>query len=294
MNNIDLVYLDGKFLPAKDAKISPFDRGFIFGDGIYEVIPVFGGQGFRLAEHLQRLTNNLAAISITNPHTQDQWIGIINNLIDNVVTNFPDVIDQMVYIQITRGVAPRDHAFPGNIPPTVFAYADTAPVTKSEYTEHGASAITCADNRWQRCEIKATSLLANVLLRQQAAEANVTEAILIRDNFLTEGAASNIFIVKDKLIRTPPKSEQILPGITRDLLVELIKKSKFTGEETMITEQELLDADEIWMTSSVKEILPVTMLNGNKVGNGPAGPVYKNILEIYRAYKQSVRDGFAA
>ena len=293
MNNIDLVYLDGKFLPAKDAKISAFDRGFIFGDGIYEVIPVFGGHAFRLAEHLQRLTNNLAAISITNPNTQDQWAGIINKLIDNVVSNFPDILDQMVYIQITRGVAPRDHAFPGNIPPTVFAYADTAPVTKPEYTEHGVSAITCPDNRWQRCEIKATSLLANVLLRQEAAEKNVTEAILIRDNFLTEGAASNIFIVKNKLTRTPPRSEQILPGITRDLLIELIGKNGLPGEETMITEQDLLDADEIWMTSSVKEILPVTLLNGNKVGDGRAGPVYKNMLDIYRAYKQSVRDGSA-
>lgn len=294
MNNINLVYLDGNFIPAKEAKISAFDRGFIFGDGIYEVIPVFGGRPLRLAEHLRRLEKNLKAICITNPHDHNQWQEIIAKLIESVVTTHPEFTDQMVYIQITRGVAPRDHVFPAQISPTVFVYADTAPVTKSDLIKNGVNAITCADIRWQRCEIKSTSLLANVLLRQQAAEASVTEAILIRDKFLTEGAASNIFTVKDNFIRTPPKSEQILPGITRDLIIELMTKNKLPGDESMITEQELMDADEIWMASSVKEILPITLLNGARIGSGQAGPVYKNILKIYQNYKQSVRDGFTS
>jgi len=293
MNNIDLVYLDGKFIAAKEAKVSVFDRGFIFGDGIYEVIPVFGGHPLRLAEHLRRLENNLKAISIGNPHNQDQWQEIITKLIASVAANHPEFTDQMVYIQITRGVAPRDHVFPAKVTPTVFVYADTAPVANPEYLKNGVQAITHADTRWQHCEIKSTSLLANVLLRQQAAEANVTEAILIRDNFLTEGAASNIFIVKNNIIRTPPKSEQILPGITRDLIVELIQKNNLAGEENMISEQQLQDADEIWMTSSTKEILPITRLNGKKVGSGQAGPVHKKMYKIYQDYKQSIRNGSA-
>lgn len=278
-------------MPANEAKISAFDRGFIFGDGIYEVIPVFGGHPLRLAEHLQRLENNLKAIRIKNPNTNDEWKKIISKLIESVATKHPEFSDQMIYIQITRGVAARDHVFPAESTPTVFVYADTAPVTNPDYLINGVHAITCADTRWQHCEIKSTSLLANVLLRQQAAEASVTESILIRNNFLTEGAASNIFIVKNDVIRTPPKSEQILPGITRDLIVELIEKNKVAGEESMITEQELLDADEIWMTSSTKEILPVTQLNGNKVGTGQAGPVHEKMFKIYQDYKQSIRDG---
>lgn len=294
MNNIDLVYLDGNFIAAKDAKVSVFDRGFIFGDGIYEVIPVFGGHPLRLAEHLKRLDNNLKAIRIANPNNDDEWQKIISKLIESVTTNHPEFADQMVYIQITRGVAPRDHVFPAQVTPTVFVYADTAPVTNPDYLKNGVHAITNTDTRWQNCEIKSTSLLANVLLRQQAAEASVTESILIRDNYLTEGAASNIFVVKNNIIRTPPKSKHILPGITRDLIVELIMKNNLPGEESMITEKELLEADEVWMTSSVKEILPITQLNGNKVGSGSAGPVHKKIYKIYQDYKQSIRNGSAA
>ncbi|MAT65776.1 MAG: D-amino acid aminotransferase, partial [Gammaproteobacteria bacterium] len=207
------VFLNGEFLPHDQARVSVMDRGFLFGDGVYEVIPAYGGHLFRLQPHLQRLDNSLQAVRIPNPYTEPQWQGILEELVgENAGT------DQSVYLQVTRGVMERrDHAFPLDLKPTVFAMSNPIPEPDPALAEHGINAITLDDIRWQSCHIKAITLLPNVLLRQQAVEAGAAEAILLRDGEATEGAASNLFIVHDGMLVTPPKGPLLLPGITRDL-----------------------------------------------------------------------------
>jgi len=279
-----LVYLNGEYLPLDQAKVSVLDRGFIFGDGVYEVIPAYGSKALRFEHHMQRLQNSLDAVRISNPLTNDQWLEIINKLIAAT-----DSQDQYIYLHVTRGVASRDHQFPEDTHPTVFVMSNVLNPVDSKLLEKGISAVTLDDIRWQHCNIKAIALLPNILLRQQAVENNAKEAILIRDGHMTEGAASNVFIVKDGVIKTPPKDNKLLPGITRDLVVELAHSHKIPVEETTITEDEFLDADEIWLTSSTKEILPVTRINTQEVGNGKPGAVWKDMLQKYQDYKQSLR-----
>lgn len=280
------VYLNGDFVAADQAKISVFDRGFIFGDGIYEVIPVYGGHPFRLPQHLQRLQSSLGAVHIANPHSVEQWTGIIATLIDDI-----DAPDQAIYLQITRGVAPRDHAYPANTKPTVFAYSKALIYPNEVELSKGVSAITTADIRWRRCDIKATALLANVILRQQAVEQGAAEAILIRDDHITEGAASNIFVVKDNVIYTSPRNEQILPGITRDLVVELVNANAIECREASVPVELLRSADEVWLTSSTKELLPIVTIDNTDVGNGKPGPMHKRMFNLYQAYKEDFRNG---
>lgn len=280
------VYLNGAFVAADQAKISVFDRGFVFGDGIYELIPVYGGRPFRLPQHLQRLQSSLEAIHIANPHSAEQWIDIIATLIDEV-----EAPDQAIYLQITRGVAPRDHAYPANAKPTVFAYSKALAYPNEAELSKGVSAITTADIRWRRCDIKAIALLANVILRQQAVEQGTAEAILVHEGHITEGAASNIFVVKDDVVYTPPKNEQILPGITRDLAVELANANAIECRETSITVELLRSADEVWLTSSTKELLPIVKIDNVDVGNGKPGPMHKRMLNLYQAYKEDFRNG---
>jgi len=277
---MSVVYLNGEFLPAENATVSVFDRGFLLGDGIYEVIPAFSGCLFRLDEHLDRLQNSLDAIQLLNPMSRDEWEVMFNQLISENM--HPQL---SLYLQITRGVAVRDHAFPKEAKPSVFAMANPIQVLADSYYENGVAAITTEDNRWQRCNIKAISLLPNVLLRQQAVEQGAAEVILIRDGNVTEGAASNVFVVIDGKIITPPKGQYILPGITRDLVLELAVANKFDCGEQMITHEMLLKADEIWVTSSTKEVLPVTKLDGKQVGIGKPGPVWQVMVNIYREYK---------
>ncbi len=284
--NISRVYLNGKFVTAEDAKVSAFDRGFIFGDGVYEVIPVYGGRPFRLLQHLSRLKNSLDAVGISNPLTNERWTKIIDELIGDAGKT-----DQAIYLQVTRGAAPRDHAFPKDISPTVFAYSKPMTYPGETELENGVAAVTTADIRWRRCDIKAIALLANVVLRQQAIEQGKAEAILIHDQHVTEGAASNIFVVKDGVIYTPPKGDQILPGITRDLVVELANRNGIDCRETGITEQQLRNADEVWMTSSTKEILSIVEIDGHIVGDGKRGPVHKRLYSLYQAYKDAFREG---
>ena len=286
MNNQNIVYLNGQWLPANEAKVSAFDRGFIFGDGVYEVIPVYGKRPFRLKQHLDRLKRSCDAIRLTNPCKDTDWKTIIEKLISE-----SDAQDQMVYLQITRGVAPRDHAFPENVEPTCFAYGKALNFPDEKTQSHGVSAITTQDIRWLRCDIKAVALLANVILRQSAVENGAAEAILLRDESLTEGAASNIFIVKDDCIITPPKSELILPGITRDLVVELAHANNLCIEERAVSVEELMTADEVWMTSSTKEILPIVNINNNPVGTGKPGSMHKRVLAIYQDYIDRFRKG---
>lgn len=275
------IYLNGQFLPDDQPCISPLDRGFIFGDGVYEVIPVYNGHLFRIHEHLQRLDDSLSAVGIKLELDHSQWQLILNELVSKNGGG-----NQSVYLQITRGVAPRDHAFPIATQPTVFVMSHPLKPVADEIRQHGVRAVTLEDIRWKYCHIKTIALLPNILLRQQALDSGAVEAILIRDGEITEGAASNLFIVHQGVVKTPPKGPLLLPGITRDLVLELAQQQQIPCAETTITLAELQQADEIWLTSSTKEILPVTHLDNQAIANGKPGPVWQQMITIYQDYKQ--------
>ncbi|MCK5875904.1 MAG: D-amino-acid transaminase [Alcanivoracaceae bacterium] len=284
---MNIAYLNGEFMPLDEARISPLDRGFLFADGVYEVIPAYAGTLFRLGEHLDRLGASLAAIELANPLSRTDWTALFNALIEqNGGGNI------YIYLQVTRGAAAkRDHAFPvPPVAPTIFAMTGqiATPAADMPDTTPGVAAITLDDIRWSRCDIKSVALLANVLMRQQAVSEGASEAILIRDGFATEGSASNFFIVKQGVIVTPPKSHLILPGITRDLLVELARKHGMPVEEKEVTEAELKSADEVWISSSTREVVPVTRLNGHPLGDGRPGPVWKQMARYYVDFKRAL------
>lgn len=281
-----MIYLNGKFMPIEDACIPVLDRGFIFGDGVYEVIPAYSRKLFRLAEHLDRLQHSLDGIRLKNPFQNEEWKTILEQII---AQNEGD--DQYIYLHITRGVAKRDHAFPVNVPPTVFIMSNPLLPPPSELLASGASAITALDNRWIRCDVKAISLLPNVLLRQLAVDVRALETVLIRDGFLTEGAASNIFIVKDKVLLAPPKSHLMLPGITYDVVLELAASNQIPHEIREITESEVRNADEILLTSSTKEIMPITLLDNKPVGSGKPGEIFARLHTLYQHYKATQMRG---
>lgn len=281
------VYLNGEFLPAEEAHISVMDRGFLFGDGVYEVIPCYGGRLFRLAHHLERLEHSLQGIRMANPLSHPAWQEILERLIEQLPGE-----DQSVYLQVTRGASSkRDHAIPEGIEPTIFIMTSPAVYADPAKIGSGVAAITLQDNRWHRCNIKAITLLANVLLRSDAVDQGAAEAILIRDGNAMEGAASNLFIIADGVIITPPKSEHLLPGITRDLILELASTNDTPFNEAEISEQRLKDADEIWLTSSTKEIMPVIELDGVRVGNGKPGPIFLKMSGLYADYKSRLQAG---
>lgn len=274
-----LVYLNGDFVPLNEAKISVMDRGFLFGDGVYEVIPVYGGRPLRLTEHLTRLGNSLAAIRMASPLAAEEWAAIFERLIVGAH-------DQSIYLQVTRGVAPkRDHAIPPDVTPTVFAMCTPiAPLPTA-----GIRAVTVTDIRWLRCDIKAITLLANVLLKQEALDCDATEAVLIRDGFAVEGAASNLFALIDGTLVTPPKGRELLPGVTRDLVLELAIEHGVQAVERPIALAELKTAPEVWLTSSTREIMPVIELDGATVGTGVPGALWEQVHGYYRAYKETLR-----
>ena len=276
-----IVYLNGQYLPIEDAKISVLDRGFTFGDGVYEVIPVYKGHIFRMREHLERLNNSLDEVYIDRPYALEQWQEVLRELIEkNSGKNTGN--DQSLYMQVTRGISERDHAIDIATKQTVFAMCRPLP----EYDRSaGISAIIEEDIRWKYCHIKAITLLPSVMLRHKARDAGATEAILVKDGYITEGAASNVFIVKNGIVKTPPKDGSLLPGITRDLVVELLTESGIPCEELAIKEIELKQADEIWITSSTWEIVPVTRLDNNPVGTGRPGEVWQQASEIYQTFK---------
>ena len=283
------VYLNGSYLPEEEALIPVMDRGFLFGDGVYEVIPVYGRRLFRLAQHLQRLQNSLDAIRIVNPLQESAWTKVLEEI---VCRNDGD--DQAVYLQVTRGpAARRDHSFPDQPQPTVFVMSTPVTTAGTETGTAGITAITLPDTRWQFCNIKAITLLPNVLLRQQAVDAGTAEAILIRDGLATEGAASNLFITRDGSLITPPNGPTLLPGITRDLILELARKNDIPCREEDIPQPELRDADEVWLTSSTREISPVTRIDDRPVGDGNPGPVWRRMIDLYQEYKEAVRRGEA-
>ena len=279
------IYLNGDYMPIEEARIPVLDRGFIFGDGVYEVIPVYSRRAFRLNEHLQRLQHSLDGIKLRNPHSEGEWSLIFNEIIRR---NNPE--DQYLYLHITRGVAKRDHAFPvPPVPPTVFVLSNPLTTPPAEQLQNGIKCITVADNRWLRCDIKAIALLPNVLLRQAAVEAGCAEAVLIRDDtFLTEGAASNIFAVRNGTLLTPPKDNLMLPGITYDVILELAAANGIPFEVRKVMKEELFSADELLLTSSTKEVLAITSLDGNPVGNGKPGPVFARMHQLYQAFKRDV------
>ena len=283
-----MIYLNGKFMPIEEAFIPVLDRGFIFGDGVYEVIPVYSRKPFRLAEHLTRLQHSLDGIRLKNPCSNDEW----RNILEQIIAN-NDGEDQYLYLHITRGVAKRDHAFPANVLPTVFIMSNPLPQPPEELLKTGASAITANDNRWIRCDVKAISLLPNVLLRQLAVDMHALETILIRDQFLTEGAASNIFIVKNKVLLAPPKSNLMLPGITYDVVLELAAANQIPHEIREISETETRMADEILLTSSTKEIMPITLLDNQPVGDGKPGELFRQLHTLYQEYKATHMRGKA-
>lgn len=279
------VYLNGDYIPDDQAVVSPLDRGFMFADGVYEVIPAYGGRLFRLQEHLERLRQSLDGIRITPPYTDQQWAEILHELIER-----NDRGNQSLYLQITRGVALRDHAFPRAASPTVFAMCSPLTPMSQEVRENGVAAVILKDIRWEYCHLKTIALLPNILLRQQALDAGASEAILVRDGEITEGAASNLFIVDSGVLKTPPKGPRLLPGITRDLVMELAAAYDIPHQEAHMTPNDLRRAQEIWVTSSTKEILPVTRLDNAAVGNGRPGPVWTRMIALYQDYKQNFQE----
>ncbi|HEY8119008.1 MAG TPA: D-amino acid aminotransferase [Methylophilaceae bacterium] len=278
-----LVYLNGKFLPMEEAYVPVLDRGFIFGDGVYEVIPVYSRHAFRLREHLQRLQQSLAGLRLTNSHSLDEWEKLALELIAN---NEPE--DQSLYLQVTRGVAPRDHAFPKNVTPTIFMMSNPLVTPSEQQVIHGVSAISTNDIRWDRCDIKAIALLPNVLLRQMAVDVGSIETVLFRNGVLTEGAASNIFAVEKGVILAPPKDHHMLPGITYDLLLELAETNNIPTDIGYFDEARIRAADELWITSSTKEVLAIVTLDGKVVGSGKPGPIFHRMYNLYQDYKRQV------
>jgi len=274
------VYLNGRFLPLEDAKVSVLDRGFVYGDGVYELIPVYRRQPYRLRQHLARLQRSLDGIRLVNPHTDAEWESIVRELIARTALD-----DQAVYFQVTRGVAKRDHSFPSGVEPTVFMMSNPLPLPTSEQVQRGVPVVTAADERWLHCDLKTISLLGNVLARQLATDAGAVETVMFRNGFLTEASASNVLIVLGGIIIAPPKDNQILPGITYDAAFDLARGGGLAVKVRPIPREEALSADEMWLSSSTKEVLAVTTIDGKPFGGGAPGPVFRKIYALFQASK---------
>jgi D-alanine transaminase len=274
------VYLNGKFLALEDAKVSVLDRGFIYGDGVYELVPVYDRRPYRLRQHLARLQRSLDGIRLANPHTDGEWEAIITGLIGRM-----PFADQGVYFQVTRGVAKRDHAFPVGVAPTVFMMSNPLMLPSKEQIERGVAVVTAPDERWLHCDLKTISLLGNVLARQGAVDAGATETVLFRNGYLTEASASNVLLVRNGIVVAPPKDNQILPGITYDVAFELAGEGGLPIEVRPVTRAEALAADEMWLSSSTKEVLAVTTLDGRPFGGGKPGPVFRKLYALFQASK---------
>jgi D-alanine transaminase len=279
-----LCYLDGQFGPLSDAKVSVLDRGFIFGDGVYEVVPVYARRLFRFDEHMARLSRSLTKLRIANPHGAGDWLALCRRLVAAQPAD-----DQLVYIQVTRGVALRDHVMPEGIAPTVFMMTSAMKPPTAEQRHRGVACVTARDFRWERGDIKSISLLGNVLARQISADVGAVETIMFRDGHLTEAAASNVWIVHEGALLGPPKSEHVLEGIRVDLLRELCEETGIAYNLCPISEAEVVAADEILLSSATKEVLPVTLLDHEPVGHGTLrgkpGPVYARLHEAYQRAK---------
>ena len=274
------VYLNGQFLPITEAKVSVLDRGFIYGDGVYEVVPVYGRRPFRMPQHLKRLQYSLDGIRLANPHADAQWQRLIGELIDRQASS-----DQAVYLQVTRGVAKRDHAFPKGVAPTVFMMSNPLVLPTREQVERGVAVVTAQDNRWLRCDLKTTSLLGNVLMRQLAVDRDAIETVMFREGHLTEASASNVLIVHDGVVIAPPKDNLILPGITYDATLEIAQRAGVPLDVRAVTQAEAMGADEMWLSSSTKEVLAVTTVDGRPFAGGRPGPVFRRVHAAFQQAK---------
>jgi D-alanine transaminase len=286
-----LCYLNGETTPISQAKVSVLDRGFIFGDGVYEVVPVYGRRLFRFDEHMARLNRSLAKLRIPNPHGHDEWLALCRQLVASVgdATGNDELL---VYIQVTRGVAPRDHVMPPGLTPTVFMMVNPMKPASAEQRHQGVACVTARDFRWERGDIKSISLLGNVLARQISADHGALETIMFRDGFLTEASGSNVWVVHEGALLGPPKSEHVLEGIRYDLLRELCEDCGIAYNLRPIPEADVHSADEVLITSATKEVLPVTRIDGEPVGHGALrgkpGPVYGRLYEAYQRAKQTM------
>lgn len=281
-----ICYLNGQYLPLEEARISPLDRGFLFGDAVYEVMPVYGGRPFRFEAHCERMTLSLAEIRMADPLSRAEWRTVIGTLISRNGGG-----DQYVYWQVSRGAEVGRNAAPlPDVPRTIFAFCAPFPVPAPGALEEGVSCITANDTRWMRCDIKATTLLANVLLRQQAVDAGAAEAILLRNGELTEGSSSAVHVVIDGQLRTPPHSEKLLPSTTRAVVEEMAERAGIPHCSAPVTEAQLRVAEEIWLSSAVREVLPVTRLDGRPVGSGRPGPLWQRVYAEFQRYKRELAD----
>ena len=280
------VYLNGTFLPIEEAKISPLDRGFIFGDGVYEVIPFYSGRGLRMREHLKRLQRSLDALEIENPYAIEHWETMITTLIEK---NEGDAGNNVgVYIQVTRGVAKRDFPPPKGLTQTVFMMVNALATPKPEIYAKGISCVSLDDNRWLKCQIKSVALLGAVLLKHESNQGGFDEAVLFRDGYLTESSASNIAAVKSGVILCPPMDNLILPGITYELMIELARKNNIPLENRRVSRKEVKQADELWIMSSTKEVAPIVMLDDKPIGTGQPGPIFKQMYQLFQQYKRTL------
>jgi D-alanine transaminase len=279
----ETVYLNGEFMPLDQARVPVLDRGFIFGDGVYEVIPVYSRRPFRLPQHLQRLGRSLEAIRLANPLADGEWTRLIGDIISRNAGE-----DQSVYLQVTRGVAKRDHAFPKDAKPTVFVMSGPLVTPARELVESGVPCITGTDYRWLKCDVKSVSLLGNCLLRQSAADAGAAEIVLFRNGHLTEASASNVFVIRNGTLLSPPKTHLILPGITYDVVLELAAATGIPIELRAVPEAEVRSADELWLTSSTREVQAIASLDGKPVGTGKPGPVFRKLYQAFQEFKRKV------
>jgi len=273
-----IVYLNGQYLPIEEARIPVLDRGFIYGDGVYELVPVYRRKPFRMREHLLRLQRSLDGIRLANPHTIAEWEAIIGTLIAR-----HDFDDQAIYFQVTRGVAKRDHAFPQGVAPTVFVMSNPLPTPSPAQFADGVAVVTAEDNRWKRCDLKTISLVGNVLMRQLAADAGAIETVMFRDGFLTEASASNVLTVKDGRIAAPPKDHHILPGITYGAAEVFARDAGIPFDLRPIPRAEAYAADEWWLSSSTKEVLAITTVDGQPFAGGKPGPVFRRMHALFKA-----------
>jgi len=281
---LPLCYLNGGYLPLQEARISPLDRGFLYADGVYEVMPVYGGRPFRFSAHAERLTRSLGALRMEDPHNAAEWRAILGNLIERNGGG-----DQYVYWQVTRGVQHgRTHAPLPDIPRTVFAFCAPLPPIGSELLASGVACITAEDTRWARCDVKSVALLANVLLRQESIDAGAAETILLRDGELTEASASAVHVVVGREVLTPPNSRHILPGTTRSVVEEMATRAALPWRSAAVSAAQLRDADEIWLSAATREVQPVTRLDGRAVGSGRPGPRWRAVYEQLQHYKHEL------
>jgi D-alanine transaminase len=283
---LPICFLNDDFLPLREARISPLDRGFLYSDGAYEVTPVYGGRPFRFAEHHSRLTRSLREIRMEDPLSREAWRDLYRELIQR---NSATTSDLYIYVQVTRGAEHgRNHAPLPDVPRTVFAFAAPWPTARPGALENGLPAITAGDTRWARCDIKSVSLLANVLLRQLAVDHDATETLLLRDGKLTDASASSVHVVVGDELRTPPNSWKLLPGTTRGVIEEIAGHAGVKWRSADVTEAELRAADEIVLGAATREVQPITLLDGKAVGSGKPGPVWRKLYDAYQAYKRKV------